>query len=220
MLLRKFRKHKSGFTLAELLVALVILGVLSICVYLITQAASFTFSKGEEVIGADDVKDIILEYMKQELRSSHAVYLTDDLVADGAKYIKQGNLIFSSHTDGRLYLLPSDVDGQMDISYPTEGGPAFPAGAKPYFGEGATDAEKYIYGDHYITVTFGAISNSEGKKQSLKVTVTVYDSLAFSKQLTSGSEIITILNLEQQNGEIVTPDAALADSSMRYCFYA
>ena len=81
MLLRKFRKHKSGFTLAELLVALVILGILSLCVYLITQAASFTFSKGQEVISADDVKDIILEYLKQELKTSTSVYLTDDLVA-------------------------------------------------------------------------------------------------------------------------------------------
>lgn len=218
MLLRKFRKHKSGFTLAELLVALVILGILSLCVYLITQAASFTFSKGQEVISADDVKDIILEYLKQELKTSTSVYLTDDLVADGAQYLKKGNLLFSSEVDGRLYFLSSDVDGTLNLSYTQDGTIVFPTDAKPYFGEGASDAEKYIYGNHCIRVVFSPLTNSDGKKQALKVTVSVYKSMSSTTASVEGSEIIQLVNMEQQNGEI-TASTALT-SPVRYCFYA
>lgn len=56
---------QKGFTLAELLVAIVVMSILSICVYLITSSASQTFQHGQTTIAADDVKDLMIEYVRQ-----------------------------------------------------------------------------------------------------------------------------------------------------------
>lgn len=215
MLLRRFRKRKSGFTLAELLVALVILGILSLCVYLITQAASFTFSRGEEVISSDDVKDIVLEYIKQEVRNSSVVYLTDDLAADGSAYITKGNLLFSSELDGYLYKATSNVDGNINLTYPADDGRPFPAGAQAYFVNPSD-----IYGDYVVTVRYSTLTNTlTGKRQSLKIEVTVYDGLGASSYVAHGYEIVTLVNMERHGGEIHVSQTS-TETSMRYCFYA
>lgn len=215
MLIRKLRKRKSGFTLAELLVALVILGILSLCVYLITQAASFTFSRGQEVISSDDVKDIVLEYVKQEIRNSQTVYLTDDLVNYGAVCLTKGNLLFSSEFDGYLYTLASDVDGNINLTFPQEDGRAFPANATQYFVNPSD-----IYGDYVVRLTFSTVTNTEtGKKQSLKASVTVYKKTDTSTPAAQGFEVITLINMSQKNGEINTQYAG-TDGEVRYCFYA
>lgn len=215
MLIRKLRKRKSGFTLAELLVALVILGILSLCVYLITQAASFTFSRGQEVISSDDVKDIVLEYVKQEIRNSQTVYLTDDLVNYGSVCLTKGKLLFSSEFDGYLYTLASDVDGNINITFPQEDGRAFPANATQYFVNPSD-----IYGDYVVRLTFSTVTNTEtGKKQSLKASVTVYKKTDTSTPAAQGFEVITLINMSQKNGEINTQYAG-TDGEVRYCFYA
>lgn len=215
MLLRRFRKRKSGFTLAELLVALVILGILSLCVYLITQAASFTFSKGQEVISSDDVKDIILEYIKQEIRNSTTVYLTDDLETYGSLCLTKGNLLFSSELDGYLYTLASDVDGNINLTYPASDDRVFPANAKPYFVNSTS-----IYGDYVVSVRFSIVQNMvTNKKQSIKISVAVYDGMDTGVLSAQGYEVVTLVNMSQQNGEIKTQDGENA-SVMRYCFYA
>ena len=78
MLWRRFRRHKRAFTLVELLVAMVIMSILAISVFLISSAASRTFIRGEETIAADDVKDIVMEYIRITLRSAKKVYLSND----------------------------------------------------------------------------------------------------------------------------------------------
>ena len=83
MIRRAVRRRKAGFTLAELLVALVVICLLSTCVFLITRSAAGTFTRGEDVISANDLKSIALEYVRQELRTASAIMLTDDLEADG-----------------------------------------------------------------------------------------------------------------------------------------
>lgn len=214
-MLRRFRKRKSGFTLAELLVALVILGILSICVYLITQSASFTFSRGQEVISADDVKDIVLEYIKQEVRNSSSVYLTDDLAAHGSVCLTKGNLLFSSELDGYLYKVASDVDGNINLTYPADDGRPFPAGAQAYF-VNPTD----IYGDYVVSVRFSALTNAvTGKQQALKISVSVYETAGAATPVIQGYEVVSLINMEQQKGQINT-QYAVGLESVRYCFYA
>ena len=78
MLWRRFRRHKSAFTLAELLVAMVVMSILAISVFLITSAASSTFTRGTDSITADDVKDIVMEYVKLSVRSASKVWLSND----------------------------------------------------------------------------------------------------------------------------------------------
>ena len=90
MIRRTVRRRKAGFTLAELLVALVVICLLSTCVFLITRSAAGTFTRGEDVISANDLKSIALEYVRQELRTASAIMLTDDLEADGGELIKSG----------------------------------------------------------------------------------------------------------------------------------
>lgn len=215
-MLRKFRKTKSGFTLAELLVAIVIMGILSICIYLITQAAGFTFSRGEEVISSDDVKDIVLEYVKQELRNCRQIWLVADVESNGSEQIKHGNLLFSSDRDGYLYALSGNVDGELNLQS-EDGKRSFPGNAHAYFSNPAD-----IYGDYVITISFSAIPDSTGKMQTLKVTVKVYKSQLGGEVKAEGSEIINLINMKQQNGEIVLvdqPREGLYDAYY-YCFFA
>ena len=114
MIRRTVRRRKAGFTLAELLVALVVICLLSTCVFLITRSAGNTFTRGEDVISANDLKSIALEYVRQELRTASTIMLTDDLEADGGELIKSGALLFSH--GGRLYTADANVDGALAAS--------------------------------------------------------------------------------------------------------
>ena len=103
MLWRRFRRHKSAFTLAELLVAMVVMSILAISVFLITSAASSTFTRGTDSITADDVKDIVMEYVKLSVRSASKVWLSNDYSASdpsGTPLIVQGNMLFVGSWQG------------------------------------------------------------------------------------------------------------------------
>lgn len=124
MLWRRFRRHKRAFTLVELLVAIVIMSILAISVFLISSAASRTFIRGEETIAADDVKDIVMEYIRITLRSAKKVYLSNDptlIGTSGTPLIAECNMLFAGNVipdaggkpvgvsdeypDGRIYPL-------------------------------------------------------------------------------------------------------------------
>ena len=79
MIRRTVRRRKAGFTLAELLVALVVICLLSTCVFLITRSAGNTFTRGEDVISANDLKSIALEFVGQELRTASTIMLLERL---------------------------------------------------------------------------------------------------------------------------------------------
>ena len=103
MLWRRFRRHKSAFTLAELLVAMVVMSILAISVFLITSAASSTFTRGTDSITADDVKDIVMEYVKLSVRSASKVWLSNEYNASdesGTPLIVQGNMLFVGSWQG------------------------------------------------------------------------------------------------------------------------
>ena len=108
------KKSRRGFTLAELLVAIVIVSLLSLCIFLITQSASNTFLRGEQVITADDVKDIVLEYITQTVKSSTSMYLVRDIERFGAEYTEKGNCLYAA-PDGMVYILPVDEDGNIEF---------------------------------------------------------------------------------------------------------
>ena len=100
MLWRRFRRHKRAFTLVELLVAMVIMSILAISVFLISSAASRTFIRGEETIAADDVKDIVMEYIRITLRSAKKVYLSNDptlIGTSGTPLIAECNMLFAGN---------------------------------------------------------------------------------------------------------------------------
>lgn len=208
MIRRTVRRRKAGFTLAELLVALVVICLLSTCVFLITRSAAGTFTRGEDVISANDLKSIALEYVKQELRTASTIMLTDDLEADGGELIKSGALLFSH--GGRLYTADANVDGELPLDYPGGAGSApLPSSARPFFA--GADAETNIYGNYDIEISFSPITNTmTGKTNSLKVTVAVYRSGEF---MLEGSEVVDLINMRQENGEI-------KGAAGRYCFYA
>lgn len=113
MLWRRFRRHKRAFTLVELLVAMVIMSILAISVFLISSAASRTFIRGEETIAADDVKDIVMEYIRITLRNAKKVYLSNDptlMGTSGTPLIAECNMLFAGN------VIP-DADG-TDRIYP------------------------------------------------------------------------------------------------------
>lgn len=100
MLWRRFRRHKRAFTLVELLVAMVIMSILAISVFLISSAASRAFIRGEETIAADDVKDIVMEYIRITLRSAKKVYLSNDptlMGTSGTPLIAECNMLFAGN---------------------------------------------------------------------------------------------------------------------------
>lgn len=216
-MIRRLRRHNKGFTLAELLVAIVILGILSMCIYLITQAAGYTFSRGEEIIASDDVKDLVLEYIKQELRNSSQMWLVSNIEAYGAENIMRGRLLFVSDRDGYLYTLPADVDGEMNFDY-SDG-----YRAMPHYSVGFFSRPNDIYGNYFVSVVFDAIVGETGKMQALKVTVYVYEKSSPDEIACQGAEVISLINMKQQNNAIILVDSP-QDSGVYdayyYCFYA
>ncbi len=225
MLIRKLKNKKSGFTLAELLVAMVVMSILSICVFLITSSASKTFMRGETMIAADDVKDIVLEYIKQHLEDKSKMWLVDDIRTYGSQYLKEGNLLFAA-ADGLIYTLESDVDGDINLGETGTDKQEFPAAATPLFpderGEDGTLKPNSIYGDYRVNMTFESLYNATtGKRYALSITVVVWDKRTAGADggydvKSSGTEIIRLVNMERSGNQI----QPVATGPARFCFYA
>lgn len=199
MLWRRFRRHKRAFTLVELLVAMVIMSILAISVFLISSAASRTFIRGEETIAADDVKDIVMEYIRITLRSAKKVYLSNDptlMGTSGTPLIAECNMLFAGN------VIP-DADGEPvgDRIYPlgkhnvtvngiprTEtviGGYVYHMSSNvdgvldwdaptPLFGGETLKPATEVYGEYLVGgLTFTPIVRTEGKESGSSYAVTV-----------------------------------------------
>lgn len=199
MLWRRFRRHKRAFTLVELLVAMVIMSILAISVFLISSAASRTFVRGEETIAADDVKDIVMEYIRITLRSAKKVYLSNDptlIGTSGTPLIAECNMLFAGN------VIP-DADGKPvgDRIYPlgkhnvtmngiprTEtviGGYVYHMSSNvdgvldwdaptPLFGGETLKPATEVYGEYLVGgLTFTPIVRTEGKESGSSYAVTV-----------------------------------------------
>ncbi len=199
MLWRRFRRHKRAFTLVELLVAMVIMSILAISVFLISSAASRTFIRGEETIAADDVKDIVMEYIRITLRSAKKVYLSNDptlIGTSGTPLIAECNMLFAGN------VIP-DADGEPvgDRIYPlgkhkvtvngiprTEtviGGYVYHMSSNvdgvldwdaptPLFGGTTLEPVTEVYGEYLVGgLTFTPIVRTEGKESGSSYAVTV-----------------------------------------------
>lgn len=199
MLWRRFRRHKRAFTLVELLVAMVIMSILAISVFLISSAASRTFIRGEETIAADDVKDIVMEYIRITLRSAKKVYLSNDptlIGTSGTPLIAECNMLFAGN------VIP-DADGNPvgDRIYPlgkhnvtvngiprTEtviGGYVYHMSSNvdgvldwdaptPLFGGTTLEPVTEVYGEYLVGgLTFTPIVRTEGKESGSSYAVTV-----------------------------------------------
>lgn len=199
MLWRRFRRHKRAFTLVELLVAMVIMSILAISVFLISSAASRTFIRGEETIAADDVKDIVMEYIRITLRSAKKVYLSNDptlMGTSGTPLIAECNMLFAGN------VIP-DADGKPvgDRIYPigkhnvtvngiprTEtviGGYVYHMSSNvdgvldwdaptPLFGGTTLEPVTEVYGEYLVGgLTFTPIARTEGKESGSSYAVTV-----------------------------------------------
>lgn len=199
MLWRRFRRHKRAFTLVELLVAMVIMSILAISVFLISSAASRTFIRGEETIAADDVKDIVMEYIRITLRSAKKVYLSNDptlIGTSGTPLIAECNMLFAGNVipdaDGkpvgdRIYPL-----GKHDVTVNgiprTEtviGGYVYHMSSNvdgvldwdaptPLFGGTTLEPVTEVYGEYLVGgLTFTPIVRTEGKESGSSYAVTV-----------------------------------------------
>ena len=199
MLWRRFRRHKRAFTLVELLVAMVIMSILAISVFLISSAASRTFIRGEETIAADDVKDIVMEYIRITLRSAKKVYLSNDptlIGTSGTPLIAECNMLFAGNVipdaDGepvgdRIYPL-----GKHDVTVNgiprTEtviGGYVYHMSSNvdgvldwdaptPLFGGTTLEPVTEVYGEYLVGgLTFTPIVRTEGKESGNSYAVTV-----------------------------------------------
>ena len=196
MLWRRFRRHKRAFTLVELLVAMVIMSILAISVFLISSAASRTFIRGEETIAADDVKDIVMEYIRITLRNAKKVYLSNDptlMGTSGTPLIAECNMLFAGNVipdaDGtdRIYPL-----GKHDVTVNgiprTEtviGGYVYHMSSNvdgvldwdaptPLFGGTAFAPATDVYGEYLVGgLTFSPIVREVGKESGNSYAVTV-----------------------------------------------
>lgn len=199
MLWRRFRRHKRAFTLVELLVAMVIMSILAISVFLISSAASRTFIRGEETIAADDVKDIVMEYIRITLRSAKKVYLSNDptlMGTSGTPLIAECNMLFAGNVipdaDGkpvgdRIYPLGKHNVTVNGISR-TEtviGGYVYHMSSNvdgvldwdaptPLFGGTALEPATGVYGEYLVGgLTFSPIVREVGKESGNSYAVTV-----------------------------------------------
>lgn len=214
MLIEKFRKAKNkskkGFTLVELLVAIVIMSILTIGVFAITNSASRTFSKGTESIVADDVKDLVLMMVKKNLYSKEEIVLdeTGNSYGNGATiretYLKSHHLMFSYN--GYVYYLPSNYEGEYEID---ENG--LPVGAQLMLEESAYDK----YG---VRLTFVPLYNSaSGRSITLRVQIYVYErNDPDMRIITQGKESFRLMNLDRMGGSIEYASTATA---YYMCYY-
>lgn len=199
MLWRRFRRHKRAFTLVELLVAMVIMSILAISVFLISSAASRTFIRGEETIAADDVKDIVMEYIRITLRSAKKVYLSNDptlMGTSGTPLIAECNMLFAGNVipdgDGepvgdRIYPLGKHnvtVNG-IPRTETVIGGYVYHMSSNvdgvldwdaptPLFGGTTLEPVTEVYGEYLVGgLTFTPIVRTEGKESGSSYAVTV-----------------------------------------------
>lgn len=199
MLWRRFRRHKRAFTLVELLVAMVIMSILAISVFLISSAASRTFVRGEETIAADDVKDIVMEYIRITLRSAKKVYLSNDptlIGTSGTPLIAECNMLFAGNVipdgDGepvgdRIYPLGKHnvtVNG-IPRTETVIGGYVYHMSSNvdgvldwdaptPLFGGETLKPVTEVYGEYLVGgLTFTPIVRTEGKESGSSYAVTV-----------------------------------------------
>lgn len=200
MLWRRFRRHKRAFTLVELLVAMVIMSILAISVFLISSAASRTFVRGEETIAADDVKDIVMEYIRITLRSAKKVYLSNDptlIGTSGTPLIAECNMLFAGNVipdaDGepvgdRIYPLGKHkvtVNGIAERDETVIGGYVYHMSSNvdgvldwdaptPLFGGTTLEPVTEVYGEYLVGgLTFTPIVRTEGKESGNSYAVTV-----------------------------------------------
>lgn len=199
MLWRRFRRHKRAFTLVELLVAMVIMSILAISVFLISSAASRTFIRGEETIAADDVKDIVMEYIRITLRSAKKVYLSNDptlIGTSGTPLIAECNMLFAGNVipdadgepvGGRIYPLGKHnvtVNG-IPRTETVIGGYVYHMSSNvdgvldwdaptPLFGGETLKPVTEVYGEYLVGgLTFTPIVRTEGKESGNSYAVTV-----------------------------------------------
>ena len=200
MLWRRFRRHKRAFTLVELLVAIVIMSILAISVFLISSAASRTFVRGEETIAADDVKDIVMEYIRITLRNAKKVYLSNDptlMGTSGTPLIAECNMLFAGNVipdaDGkpvgdRIYPLGKHkvtVNGIAERDETVIGGYVYHMSSNvdgvldwdaptPLFGGETLKPVTEVYGEYLVGgLTFTPIVRTEGKESGSSYAVTV-----------------------------------------------
>ena len=199
MLWRRFRRHKRAFTLVELLVAIVIMSILAISVFLISSAASRTFIRGEETIAADDVKDIVMEYIRITLRNAKKVYLSNDptlMGTSGTPLIAECNMLFAGNVipdadgkpvGGRIYPLGKHnvtVNG-IPRTETVIGGYVYHMSSNvdgvldwdaptPLFGGTAFAPATDVYGEYLVGgLTFSPIVREVGKESGNSYAVTV-----------------------------------------------
>lgn len=217
MLWRRFRRHKRAFTLVELLVAMVIMSILAISVFLISSAASRTFIRGEETIAADDVKDIVMEYIRITLRSAKKVYLSNDptlMGTSGTPLIAECNMLFAGN------VIP-DADGEPvgDRIYPlgkhnvtvngiprTEtviGGYVYHMSSNvdgvldwdaptPLFGGTTLEPATGVYGEYLVGgLTFSPIVREVGKESGNSYAVTVNFTVFRARDVAADGESYT-----------------------------
>lgn len=196
MLWRRFRRHKRAFTLVELLVAIVIMSILAISVFLISSAASRTFIRGEETIAADDVKDIVMEYIRITLRSAKKVYLSNDptlMGTSGTPLIAECNMLFAGNVipdaDGtdRIYPLGKHnvtvngiartetvIGGYVYHMSSNVDGALDWANPTPLFGGTTLEPATGVYGEYLVGgLTFSPIVREVGKESGNSYAVTV-----------------------------------------------
>lgn len=199
MLIKKLKntkkKWKKGFTLVELLVSIAIMSILTLSVFLITNSASLTFSRGSQTIVADDVKDLVLAVVKQK------IYAVQDIVLSATPYDEEdersinSELLKTHHAlffyNGRIYVLPSDPEGTVIID---REGTGLPVGAQPLLQDNSYDKYKAQF-------SVSPVYNARQEKY-LSVCINIYifdDSLALKA---SGRETINLLNVEKNETEV------------------
>lgn len=217
MLWRRFRRHKRAFTLVELLVAMVIMSILAISVFLISSAASRTFVRGEETIAADDVKDIVMEYIRITLRSAKKVYLSNDptlMGTSGTPLIAECNMLFAGNVipdaDGkpvgdRIYPLGKHnvtVNG-IERSETVIGGYVYHMGSNvdgvldwdaptPLFGGETLKPATGVYGEYLVGgLTFSPIVREAGKESGNSYAVTVNFTVFRARDVAADGESYT-----------------------------
>ena len=201
-------KWKKGFTLVELLVAMVIMSILTISVFAITSSASRTFSKGTETLMADDVKDLVLALVKKNLYTKEEVVLDSGIALGQSgeikpEYLKTHHVMFSFN--GYVYYLESNYLGEFELD---DNG--LPVGSKLILEESAYDK----YG---VQISFVPLYNAaSGDYLTLRVQIYVYERDNPERVVTQGKESFKLLNLERLGNSISFTSAG----SKFLCYFA
>ena len=201
-------KWKKGFTLVELLVAMVIMSILTISVFAITSSASRTFSKGTETLMADDVKDLVLALVKKNLYTKEEIFLDSGSALGQSgeikpEYLKTYHVMFSFN--GYVYYLESNYLGEFELD---DNG--LPVGSKLILEESAYDK----YG---VQISFVPLYNAaSGDYLTLRVQIYVYERDNPERVVTQGKESFKLLNLERLGNSISFTSAG----SKFLCYFA